>query len=713
MQETTRARALSPETSPALIATLNDTEAHPRKWQLPYPFGPEVAKRTLQPLPSSTIVRRSLLNLCYMASRHTLKKALILVLVLVGVVCAGVAVVLIKLDTLVKGLRPAIEQELSKLLGSKVTCGDISASVIPKIHLEVSDLRVEGADAQTLACESVALSTALTPLLSGTARVTDLTVMNPVLTVVKAADGISISGLPQKNASPMRDNSPVSSPTSQTEGAGPSSPLELDLQRFGLRGGRFALLGFVPMLERPLTLSHVQLDATGSVKDRHITIPAASGSAVVDGAGSVSFSAKGVSHSLEGGLPVFENVSFTTAAGVFSLTSPGVDKPWGLSSEGVTLEKLLPVALSFVPSVKSVADLQPKGAVTLSSQLSLPGVKSALLETTSVLSLSGASVKLPEERIISNISAKCEIESKGNSASIKINDLMLTSNGEAVTASLEGEASPLALAIKKLSYQGLGGQGTIDAKIELGQEPQFASQISASGLSIERVVKAAQIPIDVRVTGTLSSFKGAATGVAGPRLGSTVNATGEVQIAQGRLKGVNIAAVVLDKVDAIPFLKGSLLSLLPPPLQPAVSNPDTVIHTLSSSYSLQGGRVTIGALELASDTFTLRSKGYLETSGKVNLDATISFTESFSAGLCALHPDLTKILDSQKRLTFPLTILGTAPNIIVTPNLAEILQLAAKRLAKDKALDLLDKTIGDRIPGGPGVKRALEGVLGW
>jgi AsmA protein len=156
------------------------------------------------------------------------KKLLIVIASLATVLAATVLIVVYKLNDLVQGFRPQIEQQLSVALGSKVELGEISASLFPTCHLSVHEVKVLAPDGKSasMSLGSLTASVALRPLLSKKLDISNLEIQRPRITLIKDASGTSIQGL---NMSPSSTKPAQPSQSSELSGQPSSSPTQLDI----------------------------------------------------------------------------------------------------------------------------------------------------------------------------------------------------------------------------------------------------------------------------------------------------------------------------------------------------------------------------------------------------------------------------------------------------------------------------------------------------
>jgi hypothetical protein len=176
----------------------------------------------------------------------------------------------------------------------------------------------------------------------------------------------------------------------------------------------------------------------------------------------------------------------------------------------------------------------------------------------------------------------------------------------------------------------------------------------------------------------------------------------------GALKDFNIASAVLKKLD---FIGEALVQEVPDEFKPTLQQRDTPIRRLTLRFSSTNGTMNLSQSDLESDIFTLTSRGSRSPEGRLDLDATIAFTPEFSASVARKVKEVRAVLSAEGRLVIPLTLEGTPPKLSVTPNVSELLEVAAKRALKDNAGKVLDKALGKEAD--QKLKKTLEGLLGF
>jgi hypothetical protein len=393
------------------------------------------------------------------------------------------------------------------------------------------------------------------------------------------------------------------------------------------------------------------------------------------------------------------NWSVAKSSGDFLCSGKNID----LSQVASTLTALNP----------KVADFAPVGSLSTTLQIEVDTKKASLFKATGPLILQSVGASLPNGISFKEGSGTLNIAASSPVTSISSSDLSLTLQGETVQPRGTITYENSAVTVSNLSLQGFGGSATVSSALTLSAEQPFSSKLSASEISIDRVLKAFKPELLAKFSGTLTNLNSSASGRLKDKAKESLQSSGELLVSNGVLKGFNLAALVLKKADQVSVLNGALSSLIPETYRPLLASEDTPVKSLRATYLLNGDTVTLQSLKLESDIFSLSSSGSLRTDGEIDLDATISFTKEFSTSLVEQKKQLKKILPADGRLTFPLTITGKAPLLVVTPNLKEILRLAAERLIQDKAAELFGDALEKKVPGGSGAAKEIGKIFGF
>jgi hypothetical protein len=253
------------------------------------------------------------------------------------------------------------------------------------------------------------------------------------------------------------------------------------------------------------------------------------------------------------------------------------------------------------------------------------------------------------------------------------------------------------LDVTKCTVKGWGGTTTVVGSLSSPQQRPLRIDLSASDLAITALLETFKPDLSGRVSGTITSFS-TKLATAGPSsdLATALQGPGSLRVTNGVIKGTNLAAAVLAKVDSLPFLAGSLRSFVPPQFDKQFSKPDTEVRDLRADFSLRKGALGIGSFSLTSDIFSLDGDGSVAFTGEVNLKTTIYFTKEFSQALAQQGRDVKNVLAADGRLIIPLTIQGRSPALVLYPNIQKIIETGAAKALQDKALSALEKALGGK-----------------
>ncbi len=252
--------------------------------------------------------------------------------------------------------------------------------------------------------------------------------------------------------------------------------------------------------------------------------------------------------------------------------------------------------------------------------------------------------------------------------------------------------------VEKLSVKGFGGELRAPTSVSLGTAITIATKPSADGLSITKLLSAFKPELAGSVSGTLSQLRAELSGINAADPVNSTAGSGTLILKDGAVKGLNIPAQALAKIDSLPFLKGNLRQRVPPEFESIFAKPDTDIKELRSNFSVARGILQLSHLVLESDVFSLRGGGAYKMSGETNFTAELLLNQAVSSGITARVKELAPLVNAQGQLVIPLTITGKLPAVIVTPNIDAILKnVSISGVAQ--ALDgvLKDKKVGSKL----------------
>jgi hypothetical protein len=652
-----------------------------------------------------------------------MKKLLLIVGIVGAVVVGGSLLIAYNAGSIVTAMKPQLEQVASDALGAKVTLGNLDLSIFPSTRITVDELSVAGraledptvADRprEAVTLKNVTLHVRLLPLLKKRLEIVELSLVEPVITLVKEPTGIRVAGLPEKTA----PKAGASAPTTETAGGEAAAGIELALERFKVTNASIELDDRVAKSKATLASFDfgTGLDLSGNkvrfdnlVLKGAVTPPSTSGDQKA-GVQKLPFSVEipSVSIALDQlalELPklIFEalDTSFEAAANLKLLTVEGDLK---LGSKGINLS-----ALSSNPALPpAIGALGLTGTVVPQFSLSLKGLTSAGKPN---LNLSGT-VGFNQIGAVANgvqlsaLQGGLDLSGSAETISISTKELGGTINGEQFGLQTVIGGTLNDVTIKPLTLSGFGG--TISAEVKLGLHGAQPVSVSgnAAGLDIGRVMRAGT-GSDGNLTGNLQQLRyNLNAALADPK--GSAEGTVALTLKDATLKGTNIATSVLQAVKGIPFLSGSLLDAVPADEQ---NSNNTAISSATGNFRIGSASVRTDDFVVVSPLFTLTASGRAGFDTSLDLRASIVFTEKFSATLASKMSEVQRLFDDKKRLVVPLQIQGTTAKPLILPEIEKLIKLGATKALQDNAGKLLGDVLGGKK--GKGSASGLGGLLG-
>lgn len=630
-----------------------------------------------------------------------LKKLLLALLVLLCLVGGVVWYALTNASALIAHFKPQIEAAASAAVGAPVSFGDLETSIIPDARVVVDTVSIGGATGLSL--KNLTLHLNLWALLGKRLEITELTLTEPTITVVQDTAGLSLEGLPKKAQGGSTPSSASVVPTPAMSARSSVPPLAIQLEKFALKNATVIFRDAIAKTERRVSSLDVVagLDLDGPVAQvTNLEI-----AALLDAKLKLVASSKDISFEQArgrlsapnvraevAGIPLTLGISFETKIGKGEVTA---------RSTGVELGKL-----------SNLGNLIPPPVVALGLTGTVVPDMKALVSPGSVNAVGTMALKDVGLKsggfAVSKLNGDLALRTSANEQSIESKNLALALNGEPVTGSLNLGIKGAVVTLRSLELATAGGK--IQSSGSLDQRTQaLVAKLDLSNLDVARVLAVVKPGGPGALSGKLTRFQTSVSGKMGPTLPTTLSGSGSLLVNDGKLAGENIGGKVLKTATNLPFLTGSLFESLPPETKRALEAKDTVISSLSSSFSLSGGTIGTKDLALKSTLFDIAAAGRATFAGALDLGAIITFEKGLSGALAGKVKEVRMVLDKDGRLAVPLTIKGTAPNLSVLPDFAKLLQSNMGKVIEQKAGDALQNLLKKK----PGSGRGPGGLLGF
>jgi hypothetical protein len=635
---------------------------------------------------------------------------IVFALLLLGTGAFSVALYLV--NEVIASYTPTLERILSEKIGADVTLGKIKLSLLQQeisttsVSIKSSvrtDPASDNSDLITLG--GIKATANLRALFERRLELESLSLEEISVVVVRDQTGVKVSGLPIKKEV-QRNESPGAIKEAHPNGDSAKSanlPLTLSLKKIELKKGAVQYKDI--LLGKNFTATDISVSTELEVNDSVVELRKFAASGTVSDIGPLSAGFDTITTNLTTQSVAVNGGALTLTGGTIGVTGSynGTSGEVLVRTDTLSLRELSTMGTAFAPQLST---LSPTGSLSFNLRTEFSTAATPYsFHLTGPLSLSNTHIQISPKIKVENTSAQITLDLSPGKHSVVTKDLTSTINGETITsqftALLEGDR----LTVNPFEYTGLSatksplphnGKGTF--RVTFNDTFDFANQFSGAALSLEKIALAFKPELSAVISGTVQAVENEVFGEM-KRVPDSLRAHGSAHLINGAIKGVNLPGLVLKKVDGIPFLQGSLLSLVPPLYQPLFSSPDTPYSSIQVTYGLSGKDLSIKDLKVVSDIFSLSGNGSIRGSGELDLDTTISFTQPFSLALSTSIPQLRQILTADERLVFPLQISGVPPMVVVTPNLKEVLKLAAQRMVKDKAQDILNKTLDGAVKG--------------
>ncbi len=627
-----------------------------------------------------------------------MKKLTIALLSLTALIAVAIGIAAWKIGAIVESYKPTIEQSLSAAVGARVTLGTISVSLLPSTTLSVNSVTVQSSNgaASDLSVGSIEAKAALAPLLSKRVELSSIAINAPRVTIIRDAQGISVRGL---RSGPSNPQSPVAS-NSTGPSASTASNFKVDIHSFEINDGA------VKFEDRIANASHTidSINANSSI--------ALEGSAILLGAGSLSMRALS-KHNLElhfsdvslfkvdDTLRVGSSTLKTTAGDIRlsgSIKRGQAPSSLQLASTSLTIPTLMTIATSVVPTLPP----QPvTGALGMKMNIDLQGA--APIKLGGTIDLKDISYSQPQSPKVSGIRGSISVTGSPSDLVVAAPSLTMNVENNPLQVSVSGRVTPQELSLTSCKIVGFGGESSLPGTLSLTAQT-LKTTPSARSLSLAQLFTVASPSLARTIQGTLSSFNGQFSDILPSNAARTVSGSGAMVMKDGILKGFNIANQVMSNIDGLPFISGNLRKRVPPEFEKYFSSPDTVVRELSAKFAISKGVIQLSELILMADIFSLTSQGSVAIEGKLDLKATIAFAPDLSNAITARVLEMKPLLNKEGRLAFPLLVKGTAPAVVVLPDLTDIAQRAAVGTVRE--------TLSGALKGGTGAAKGLGKGIG-
>lgn len=253
------------------------------------------------------------------------------------------------------------------------------------------------------------------------------------------------------------------------------------------------------------------------------------------------------------------------------------------------------------------------------------------------------------------------------------------------------------------------GKGIITAEGQIDdylKEQNLHFETEAEGLDLSEIISQKDQPVEFR--GKLNAkfsvkTKGPSSDTAS--LLKNLAGTGTMEVKEGKLIGINILRLVLDKISMLPGLVEKIESQLSDKFKEQLEANDTVFQGIEFEADVKGGGLQIKKANAQSDLFTLSGEGRLGFNLDLEMRTVISIPQDLSKDMTAGEEKLKYLFDQTRQITIPVLLSGTIPDITPFPDLRYL----AERIIANKGVEELEKAL-DKALGGEGSSKEKETI---
>jgi len=567
---------------------------------------------------------------------------IVVVVLLVGGILA--LPFLIDLNKYQDQYKPLIEEALNR----KIQLQDIRLTIWPRIGARVGGFTVlddpSFGSGPFASLTSLDVGVKLMPLLSKRVEVEEITLREPVITVIKNKTGVM-------NLSTIGPKGPAQ-PTAPEPGSPPQpsgDPLQalalLAVDRVSIEGGQ---LTYRDLSTTPVTEYQVQ-DLELFLKSVHL------GQSPTIHLGA-TIQPYNLPLTLDGSLgPLVETLEvkqydFTLGLGKLELALKGAlvggKLDAALSSPSISTADL-PISLPLTKPVQ-VKDFRLmvhapyplKQGVSAMEQAEITDLGLALVMGNSSLNVNGTVLGGHVKFALTTPSL--------NTADLPV-DTGLKKPVEVKNLEVHADIKGQEARLSNLSFQLFNGQAQAQAGLSLGSAtPPFNGKVTIHGLQLGPALEAVSPDSKISVSGTAAMDVAiAGRGFTMPDLTKALEGPGHVEIKDGKIEGVNLMdeAVTLLKVAGISIDNAKA----------------TAFSTIETDVMIKQGVVDVQRLLMDSHDFQATGKGTVGFDQTLNLAVNLNLSSDLSQNIASSSP-IAKLALKDGRLRLPLLITGTAQN---------------------------------------------------
>jgi len=571
-------------------------------------------------------------------------KILIGIVILILVLAVGLLSLpfLVDLAAYQDQYKPLIENALNR----KIELQGIRLTVWPRLGARVVGFTVVDdpsfSDGPFASLTSLDVGVKLLPLLGKKVEIEEITLRNPLITVIKNKNGVTnVSTLGPKTAAPPGP----AAPEQQQQGDPLQALALLAVDRLAIEGGTLIYRDLTSSSKQEyqiqdlaLTLTGVHLGETPALHLEAMVLPY-----------KIPVSVDGRFGPLVQTLEL-QHYDFMLAAGRAAVAVKGklVGGKLDAAVSAAALDSTdIPVALPFTKPVQ-IKDLRIVAHAPYPLKQGVPATELADITDLGLKIQTGGSAVDVKGTLLRGHAKVTMTSASVNTADLPI-DTGLKKPVEVrnveVTADLKGQDARLS----NLSFLLFNGEAKAEGGMSLGSSsPPFNGHVIVRGLQLKPALEALAPDSKLSMSGTAAAdIAVAGRGFSLPDLTKALEGPGHLEVKDGKIEGVNLTG------EALALLKVAGISL--------DQVKATAFSTLETDVMIRQGVLTVQRLLADSHDFQATGGGTIGFDQKVNLAVNLNLAQALSQKIAGSSP-VTKVAMKEGRLRLPLLITGTLEN---------------------------------------------------
>ncbi len=171
---------------------------------------------------------------------------------------------------------------------------------------------------------------------------------------------------------------------------------------------------------------------------------------------------------------------------------------------------------------------------------------------------------------------------------------------------------------------------------------------------------------------------------------------GALEVADGVLKGINIAESVLGNLTGIPGLSNLISPKLRSKYPELFGMDDTVFEVLAGKMTLKNGEALLDEIALAARDYRLDGKGTIQLDNALDIAMTFVASQNLTGDLIRSVKQIKRLTDASGRFNLPLRLAGSMPTIRAQPDTQYLTRQLSSSLVQTGLSKGLDALLGKK-----------------